>query len=177
MKTSGSSVAFKHCASFYIKPYWDFIALLWTCPGDCTALCVPCQRNHPAQTGHDFSSSTAWDDPSGCLCRHLGAENKAVNSFSRLKWVEIHTSKCIVSGQTESVIWHIPDYIVGPFSQQRWLVHPVAKLWWTSWPTAPHLHEFTHGQQVSQADVISTEEGLPLEEHVLQLLQSVTQVC
>lgn len=57
------------------------------------------------------------------------------------------------------------------------MLHPVIELCWRSWSTAPHLHEFTHSQQVSQADVISTEEGLPLEEHVLQLLQSVTQVC
>ena len=63
------------------------------------------------------------------------------------------------------------------------MLHPVIELGWRSWSTAPHLHvfthlhEFTHGQQVSQADVISTEEGLPLEEHVLQLLQGVTQVC
>lgn len=69
------------------------------------------------------------------------------------------------------------DCVVGPYFQQKCMLHPVIELCWRSWSTAPHLHEFTHGQQVSQADVISTEEGLPLEEHVLQLLQSVTQVC
>lgn len=40
----------------------------------------------------------------------------------------------------------------------------------------PYLHYFTHGQQVSQSDVIATEEGLPLQKHSLQLVQRVTHL-
>lgn len=38
------------------------------------------------------------------------------------------------------------------------------------------LHELADGKQISQGDVVATEERLPAEEHCLQLVQRVVQL-
>ena len=62
----------------------------------------------------------------------------------------------------------MPEPLSYPYGQGA---SSVVDLW-----TGVYLHELTDSQEIGQGDVIATKEGLPLEEHVLQLVQHLAHL-